>query len=122
MPDRDLLARQLLFSREAHPTHLTWQLSDDSTPELSWLSIGQPKNGQQIDAAISGQEIILVSNEVSGMTVWLDEKLIALDQQVVLKHNGKQTLHNVQPNMSALCESMLLSGDSNQSYAAKLTQ
>ena len=122
LPDRDLLTRQLLFSREAHPTHLTWQLSDDSTPELSWLSINQPKSGQQIDAAISGQEISVASSEVSGMTIWLDEKLVALDQQVVLKHNGKHTLHSVQPNMSALCESMLLSGDPNQSYAAKLTQ
>jgi hypothetical protein len=71
---------------------------------------------------INGQEISIVSNEVSGLTIWLDEKLVALDQQVVLKHNGKHTLHSVQPNMSALCESMLLSGDPNQSYAAKLTQ
>ncbi|MFT7517056.1 MAG: lysophospholipase L1-like esterase/pimeloyl-ACP methyl ester carboxylesterase [Myxococcota bacterium] len=122
LPDRDLLTRQLQFSRKAHPSHLTWQLSDDATPELSWLSIDQPKSGQKIDAVISGQEISVVSNEVSGLTIWLDEKLVALDQQVVLKHNGKHTLHTVQANLSALCESMLLSGDPNQSYAAKLAQ
>jgi len=122
LPDRDLLTRQLPFVRQAHPAHLTWQLADSSTPEFSWLSIAQPANGQKIDAKIDGQEITISSSGDCAFTLWFDDKLIALEQQIRVKHNGGNILHSAEPNLNALCESMLISGDRNQCYAAKLTQ
>ena len=121
LPDRDLLTRQLNFTRNAHPTHLTWQLSDDATPEFSWLSISQPSKGMFVDAAIDGQQISITSSNVENLTVWLDEKIIDLSRDVLINNNQEQTIASPRACLEDLCQSMLISGDPNQSYSAKIS-
>ncbi|MDP6962607.1 MAG: GDSL-type esterase/lipase family protein [Planctomycetota bacterium] len=122
LPDRELLSRQLKFSRESNPQHLTWHLTDDATPEFSWLSIRQPRSGQNIDAKIYGQEIAVSSSGVDDLTIWLDDSILDLSQQVVVKHNGVHTIYSPEIQLSNLCQSMLLNGDPNFCYPAKFVQ
>jgi len=122
LPDRDLLTRQLTLSRNAHPTHLTWQLSDGATPEFGWLSTSHPAKGMYVDASISGQQINVSTKNTESLTLWLDEKIIALDQDVIVNDNNQQRVVSPRVCLEDLCQSMLLSGDANQSYAAKISQ
>lgn len=92
LEDRAALPWMACFTRDPWPKTLVWRQDDVTSRRFYWLSMPdgiQPKAGDVVRARVTGQVIEIESQDVNGITVRLSDRLVDLDQPVVIRVNGQ---------------------------------
>ena len=100
LPDRDRLVRQLALRREPLPKTVIWEPSGADVGEQYWISIDSPADGQRVEARIAGQRLVLLTKEVASLSLWLDERLVDLNQPLSLVVNGVESSLHMEPSVA----------------------
>lgn len=88
------------FTRDPWPKTLVWRQDDVTSRRFYWLRLSdhvQPKAGDVVRAKVTGQVIEIESKDVNGIELFLSDRLLDLDQPVVIKVNGKVLRDGVIP-------------------------
>lgn len=92
LEDRAALPWMAGFTRDPWPKTLVWRQDDVTSRRFYWLWLSdhvQPKAGDVVRAKVTGQVIEIESKDVNGINLFLSDRLLDLDQPVVIKVNGK---------------------------------
>ena len=83
--------------RDVWPKKIVWYQDDVTHDRFYWLSVpnGSAKKKTTVTAAVEGQKIILDSEDVSEVRIWLHDRLLDLDQEIELVVNGKASKQKV---------------------------
>jgi predicted esterase len=111
LPDRDKIKDMVRHQRQPVPKHLTWEPTDAFIKDFFWLSIDKPGRGQSVDVKIDGNKATVRAEKVNQCTLWLDRRLVNVEQPLELVVNGKSTRVPLTPAFGTLCESILRRGD-----------
>lgn len=80
------------YKRDAWPNKLNWHQDDVLRKRFSWLANEDPKAGDLITAEIKGQTITLITENVKSITLRLNDELVNLDQEIVVKNEAGKEL------------------------------
>ena len=92
LEDRAAVAWMAGFARNPWPKTLFWRQDDVIHRRFYWLSIPdgiEPKAGSVVRARVTGQVIEIETIDIRGINLRLSDRLLDLDQPVVVKVNGK---------------------------------
>lgn len=93
--DAEALPRMSLRSRVEWPRKVVWLQDDVTHQRFYWLGTREPKVGQKLIAEVKGQTLIVKGKGAGGLQFWLSDKLLDLDQEVVVQVNGKERFRGV---------------------------
>jgi hypothetical protein len=120
LPDRDKIKDMVDHVRNSMPKHLTWEPTDTQLKDFFWLSVEKPSKGQSLDVKVVGNKVAIRAEKVGPMTLWLDGRLVDVQQSIELSVNGKASLQTLTPTLAALCESILRRGDVRLAASGRL--
>jgi predicted esterase len=83
--------------REPRPKTVTWQPSRLWKKHFYWLWWDPPRLGTVVTARVAGRNRIDVTadGEAGGLSVLLDDRLVDLTQEVVVRLDGKETFRGI---------------------------
>jgi len=97
--DKEALPWMAKFTRNPIPDRIVWKQTGTPHDRSYWLAVpkDQAKVGSLLAAERSGQTIkITAAEDVKSVIIHLDDRMLDLDQPVVVVYNGK-TLYNAIP-------------------------
>ena len=100
LEDRAALPWMAGYTRDPWPKTIVWRQDDVTSRRFYWLWLSdhvQPKAGDVVRAKVTGQVIEIESKDVNGIELFLSDRLLDLDQPVVIKVNGKVLRDGVIP-------------------------
>lgn len=115
------------FERNPVPGRIDWTVirqHDRSRDRLYWLALAEtPKKFPlKLTAQIKGQVVEVTSDQKIPLKVLLDDRLLDLDQEVVIKLNGKEAFRGKIPRTKkALLESTAGRGDPGLVFSAEVS-
>jgi hypothetical protein len=74
------------FERNPHPQKIVWVQDDVLHKQFYWLAVEEPKARSKIVASIDGQTITIHESDVSKLTVYLNDKMLAIDKPIIMKY------------------------------------
>jgi len=112
------------FTRNPWPKLVIWRQDDITQRRFYWLALPEevaPKAGQTIRAKVDGQVITLESEDLRAIRIRLSDRLVDLDQPVVVKVAGK-VIHEgrVQRGEAAIRQSLAERADLESAATATL--
>lgn len=113
------------FTRNPLPERVVWKQSTVTHDRFYWLAeaVGQAEKGQLVVADRSGQRIDISKHEgVSSVIVMLSDKMLDLDQPVVITADGREVFNGVAPRTIAdLARTLKERGDPELIFDACVT-
>jgi hypothetical protein len=112
------------FVRDPRPRRIVWKQDDVTHHRFYWLVVGkeQQKAGALVRADRSGQTIDIQSDDVTAVTVLLDDELADLDQPVAIKLNGRERFAGrAERTIDGLVQSLSERPDRRCLYPARVT-
>jgi pimeloyl-ACP methyl ester carboxylesterase len=120
LPDRDWIKEMYPFTRDPAPHRLAWDLTDSVVREFFWLSVAAPARGQALDATVEDQAVVVATKQVGAFDLYLDSRLVSLEQPVQLTVDGKQQTIQPRPRLQTLCETLLERGDPELAWTCRV--
>ena len=79
------------YKRNPYPKKVVWVQGDEMKPAFYWLGVplSEAAKGKKIAARIDGNTVEILSSDYSSVTVYLNDKMMDLDQRVRIVHQGK---------------------------------
>ena len=90
--DREALPWMLARTRNPWPQKIVWHQSGRTHERFYWLAVpkGTAKGGQTVTAGVDGQTIVISGGGIKKLNLRLSDKLVDLDQPVVVTVDGKE--------------------------------
>lgn len=88
-------------TREPWPKKLNWYQDNVLHTRFSWLANDKPKKDDFITAEVNGQTITLTTENVKKITLRLNDKLIDLDKEIIVKNGAGKELFKGKVKRSA---------------------
>jgi predicted esterase len=120
LPDRDKIKGMYVYTRNAVPRHLTWDLTDAVVRDFFWLSVPRPGKGQAIDAKVRDNTVEIRTRNVGRFDLCLDGRLVALDRPLRVVLDGKAQVLKLRPQLLTLCELLLERGDPELAFSCRV--
>ncbi len=120
LPDRDKIKDMYRAQRQPMPKHLTWEPTDPFIKDFFWLSIDKPGRGQLSDVKMEGNKATVRAEKVERFSLWLDQRLLNVEQPVEIILNGKASSVKATPTFSTQCESILRRGDPSLAASCRI--
>ncbi len=97
------------FNRQPLPQRIVWRQDDVTHQRFYWLEVGaeDAKRGAEIIATRSGQTFEIESEDVSSVTLLLNDDMVDLDQPVIVKSGGKTVFEGKAPRTIASLQQSL---------------
>ncbi len=111
LPDRDLLAKLVPLVRTTQPRTLRWELSDVTVRDHYWLHVAAAAKGKRLDAALTGQKLVVTTKDCADGEAWLDARIVDLGKPFELVVDGKTSAVKLAPSLRVLCATMAERGD-----------
>ena len=110
--DAEALPRMIKQTRNAWPKKVIWHQSNSVTHQrLYWLGVtakGAIKK-RQITGEVKGQHIALTGDNLTGIKLWLSDKLIDLTKEIIVTRNGEEAFRGyVYPSKEAVKKSLAM--------------
>ena len=121
--ERDAMMKWLSKStRDPYPKKIIWQLDDFSRPYFYWLKLDKPKKGPMFTAEAKDNRIeIKAKNYKSGLTVFVNDKLVDMSKPVTVVIDGKQKFSAmVEPSLAVLVETLEARKDLEMAFWGKI--
>ena len=111
------------FRRNLRPTKIVWLQDDVTHPRFYWLHNATPKKGARVVLHRSGQEIEIEAAEgIDKLSIRLDDSMLDLDKEVVIKHQGRELYRAIPPRtIATLIETLTEREDPRGTWSAEVT-
>ncbi len=112
------------FTRNPRPKKIVWLQDDITHNRFYWLVVDDEhkRGGTTVRARAHQQMISLESDEVTALTVLLDDELVDLDQPVTVFLNGEGAFQGtVTRTIAALAASLAERGDGSAMFSARVS-
>ena len=122
LEDRKAIPWMEKFTRQPLPDKIVWRQDDVTHDRLYWLSVpaDQAAAGQEITAIRDGQTITLTPGNVRHLTVLLNDVMLDLDKEVIIKSGDKEVFRGLLPRTATTLERTLTErGDPDLVFAAE---
>jgi poly(3-hydroxybutyrate) depolymerase len=119
LPDRDMIRTMYPAVRNAAPRELSWEMTDGVVRDFFWLSVPEPAKGREVEASCHDNRIELTTN-VDRLRLHLDERLVDLDEPLVVQVNGVERTHALAPSVETLCRTIARRGDPRLAATARI--
>jgi pimeloyl-ACP methyl ester carboxylesterase len=120
LPDKDKIKEMYPYTRNAVPSHLSWEMTDSVLTDFFWLSTAKPEKGQSIDAMIRDNKVEITTKNTKEFNLDLDGRLVAFDRSLQVSLNGKSQPHTIRHSFVTLCRSVLQRGDPQLACTCKI--
>ena len=121
LPDRDNIKAMYPAVRNPVPRELSWLQTDKVIQDFFWLRSEAPGKKREIEATCRDNQLtITMSTNVTSASVLLDTRLVDFNQPVTLELNGAKSVHQLQPSLRVLSETLLRRGDPELAFTALL--
>ncbi len=121
LPDRDSIADLYPAVRQAAPRELTWVVTDQVIQDFFWLRAATPTREERFEVTCRDNTLtVTAASNASGVSLLLDDRLVDFSEPVTLIYNGTSSVHQLQPSLRQLCESLQRRGDPELSFTASL--
>lgn len=108
--------------RDPYPRTVVWH------PQASWkqrfynLALAPPSRGGSVRAEMQADNTVVVTSQgISGLTLYLNDQLADLSRPVTVQHNGKEVFSGpVTRTLTAMLETLGERGDPGQYYTVKI--
>jgi dienelactone hydrolase len=110
-------------TRNPVPTRVVWRQDDVLHPSFYWLAAdaANRKAYAQVIANIEGQQISIESTDLANLTVHLDDRLVDLEQPVVLIANGRASSPiRLNRTIATLATTLAERGDPDLAFTASV--
>ena len=91
--EAEVLPRMIQVSRREWPKRVVWFQDDVTHERFYWLGV-KPEGAvkkRKLIAEVEGQTISVEGESVNGLQFWLNDQLLDLDREIVVKLNGKES-------------------------------
>ena len=122
LEDRKAIPWMEKFTRQPLPDKIVWRQDDVIHTRLYWLEVPADKAaaGQEITATREGQTITLTPGNVRQLTVLLNDAMVDLDKEVIIKSGDKEVFRGLLPRTANTLERTLSGrGDPDLVFAAE---
>ena len=86
------------FTRNLRPTRVVWLQDDVTHQRFYWLAVEQAKARQKVAVERRGQTIeILEAKGLPELIIRLDDLMLDLDREVIVKHGERELFHGLVP-------------------------
>lgn len=124
LEDRNAVPWMEKFARNTLPKRVVWFQDDVTHTTFYWLAVpeNQPKAGQEVEATREGQLVNIQGKGVRQVTVFLNDRMLDLDQPVEIRHAGKAVFAGrLTRSIAALSQTLESRGDTNLMFSARVT-
>jgi hypothetical protein len=125
LEDRAAVDWMARFTRNPLPEKIVWKQSPVTHGRLYWLALpeGKARGGQLVVATRDGQHIeIEKAEEVTTLTIRLNDQMLDLDKPVVITFSGKEIFKGKAPRtIENLASTLARRGDPDLVFPANLT-
>ena len=124
LEDRKAIPWMEQFTRDPLPEKIVWRQDDVTHTRSYWLARPKEevKRGQQIIAERAGQTITLSSTNAQTVTVLLNDRMLNLDREVVIRADNKELVCRRAPRtVATLARTLSERGDTNLAFSAETT-
>lgn len=112
------------LTRNPFPDRIVWKQDDVTHSRFYWLAVDEPneKVGAEVLASLNGQEIQVESNEVSKITVRLNDSMLDLDRPVTIRFNEQVVFDgSIERTISTIGRTLEERGDPESVYFGERT-
>jgi poly(3-hydroxybutyrate) depolymerase len=97
------------YTRDPWPKKINWYQDNVTNTRFYWLANDNPKKADLVTAEVIGQTITLTTENVKKLTLRLSDKLIDLDQEIIVKDStGKELFKGkVERSPEAITKSLI---------------
>ncbi len=123
LEDRKAIPWMERYSREPLPKRVVWRQSGRTHPRFYWLAVPPDKarRGQEIVAEREAQTVTLASTNASEITVLLNDRMMNLDQPVIVRAGEKAVFSGVvHRTVATLARTLLERSDTNLAFSAAI--
>lgn len=109
--------------RNPVPDVVMWQQSQfcKTQSHCYWLAVEQRlEYGASVRAQREGQKIVLTTSHMRGLKLRLDDRMMDLDQDVIVCHGKRQSAVRAQRTISTMLTTLLETGDPELTFDAEL--
>ncbi len=128
--DRDTPDWLAKFTRDPVPERLVWEVLTAPNSEVfalpgpgrfAWLGIDEPQHGQKVTAWREGNTIHLEAQGVPKLILFLDDRMVNLDQPVRVLSGDREVFHGTVPRrLETLAETQAERGDPARAFCARI--
>ena len=83
------------FTRNPYPKKIVWKQDDVTHKRFYWLKVDKPQNNSLIIASINNQTITIEETTLSNIVIRLNDNLINMDKNVIIKYLGKEIFNGM---------------------------
>jgi hypothetical protein len=110
------------FERDPVPSRIVWQQDDVTHKQFYWLGVDDPQPRSQVSARRDGQTIYLKSNDLQQVTVFLDDRMVNLDQPIVIRSGDAVAFAGkVDRTIACIAQTLAHSGDPNLCFSGRVS-
>ena len=121
LPDRDMIGEMYPFDRQPVPKHVTWRMTDSVVKDFFWLSTDQPGKQKRVDAQLVDNRLLIESEDVDQVTIWLNEWMVDFGKPLrIFVNQTEREPQTVKPSLKTLCDSLLRHGDPHLAFEARI--
>lgn len=124
LADRKAIPWMERFTRTALPERIVWHQDDVTHTRFYWIARprGEVKRGQQIIAERAGQTITVSSTNTQTVTVLLNDQMLNLDRDVIIRAGERQMFSGrARRTIATLARTLAERGDTNLAFSAEIT-
>ena len=124
LEDRIAVPWMAKFTRNPVPASIVWHQDDVAHSRFHWLSVaGESRKGRsQIRASYKDQQITLAISSVPEVTFRLNDRMMDLDKQVTVIHDGKALFTGtVERSIQVIARTLAERGDPASLFSAEMT-
>ena len=113
VPDHDKLAEMLKAPwRKPLPARIVWAQSDDVLKHCYWVETPRPSPEGRVEASVKDNTIMLKTEHLDQVVLWLDAPLVDLSSPIVVNLSGGSCLTSTRrPNVGTYCTGLEERGD-----------
>ena len=109
------------FTRDPFPKKVVWKQDDVTHNRFYWLKVDKPLKNSLIIASINNQTITIEEATISDITIRLNDQLIDMDKNIIVKYLGKNIFNGiVYRNSDTISKTIKEYGDPESIYFGEI--
>jgi hypothetical protein len=106
-------------TRNPLPKHLVWR--QDTHRRFYWLAVDELQPGAIVRATLNEQTIDLRSAEVRQIIVRVNDRMLNLDQDIIVTVEGRQIIkHRVNRSIGTMARTLAERGDASSIFSGEI--
>ncbi|MEM7230518.1 MAG: hypothetical protein AAF432_17100, partial [Planctomycetota bacterium] len=120
LPDRDMIVDLAGYTRDPMPQEVTWAQTDSVVRRFYWIEDPNAQAGREINASCRDNIINIDGNATGTISLHLDQRLIDVTREVVIRTADGERRVTPEPTIDALIRSIHATGDPHMATTMRI--